>query len=89
MKSNPMILQVAQYMFEELQVDVITANHGEEAMQRLLENDGFTCVFMDCQMPVMDGYTATKKNRQGEAGQHNKDIPIITLTANAMSSDQK
>jgi CheY-like chemotaxis protein len=38
---------------------------------------------------VKDGYTATQKNRQGEAGQHNKDIPIIALTANVMSSDQK
>jgi CheY-like chemotaxis protein len=44
---------------------------------------------MDCQMPVMDGYTATKKIRQGLAGQHNKDIPIIALTANAMSGDKK
>jgi signal transduction histidine kinase/CheY-like chemotaxis protein len=88
-EDNPINQQVAKYMFEELDVEVITANHGEEAIQRLLDNDGFACVFMDCQMPVMDGYTATKKIRQGEAGQHNKDIPIIALTANAMSNDQK
>jgi two-component system sensor histidine kinase/response regulator len=37
----------------------------------------------------MDGYTATKKIRQGQAGEHNKDIPIIALTANAMSGDEK
>jgi signal transduction histidine kinase/ActR/RegA family two-component response regulator len=81
--------QVAQHMLEELQVDVITANHGEEAIQRLLDNNKFSCVFMDCQMPIMDGFTATQKIRQGQAGQHNKDIPIIALTANAMIGDQK
>jgi CheY-like chemotaxis protein len=81
--------QVAEHMLEELQVDVVTANHGEEAIQQLLDNNGFSCVFMDCQMPVMDGFTATKKIREGKAGQHNKDIPIIALTANAMSGDQK
>ena len=81
--------QVAQYMLQELEVDVITANNGQEAIQQLLDYSGFSCVFMDCQMPVMDGYTATKKIRQGQAGQHNKNIPIIALTANAMSGDQK
>jgi signal transduction histidine kinase/ActR/RegA family two-component response regulator len=81
--------QVAQHMLGELQVDVITANHGKEAIQTLLDNNEISCVFMDCQMPVMDGYTATKKIRQGLAGQHNKDIPIIALTANAMSGDKK
>ena len=81
--------QVAQYMLQELQIDVITANNGQEAIQQLINNSEFSCVLMDCQMPVMDGYTATKKIRQGQAGQHNKDIPIIALTANAMSGDQK
>ena len=40
-------------------------------------------------MPIMDGSTAAKKIRLGQAGQQNKDIPIIALTANAMSGDQK
>jgi signal transduction histidine kinase/CheY-like chemotaxis protein len=81
--------QVAQHMLEELHVDVITANNGQEAIQQLLDNHRFSCVFMDCQMPIMDGYTATKKIRLGEAGEHNKDIQIIALTANAMGGDQK
>jgi signal transduction histidine kinase/CheY-like chemotaxis protein len=81
--------QVAQYMLQELEIDVITANNGQEAIQQLLDYSGFSCVFMDCQMPVMDGYTATKKIRHGQAGQHNKNIPIIALTANAMIGDQK
>jgi len=81
--------QVAQHMLEDLQVDVIIAHNGQEAIQQLLDNNGFSCVFMDCQMPIMDGYTATKKIRLGEAGEHNKDIQIIALTANAMGGDQK
>jgi CheY-like chemotaxis protein len=76
-------------MLQELEIDVITANNGQEAIQQLLDNSEFSCVFMDCQMPVMDGYTATKKIRHGQAGQHNKNIPIIALTANAMSGDEK
>jgi CheY-like chemotaxis protein len=76
-------------MLEELHVDVITANNGQEAIQQLLDNNRFSCVFMDCQMPIMDGYMATKKIRLGEAGEHNKEIQIIALTANAMGGDQK
>jgi signal transduction histidine kinase/CheY-like chemotaxis protein len=81
--------QVAQHMLQELHVDVVTANNGQEAMQQLLDNNAFSCVFMDCQMPIMDGYTATKKIRLGHAGHSNKNIPIIALTANAMGGDQK
>ena len=88
-EDNMINQQVAQHMLEKLHVDVVTANHGEEAIQLLLDNDNFSCVFMDCQMPIMDGFTATKKIRLGQAGQQNKNIPIIALTANAMSGDQK
>ena len=42
---------------------------------------------MDCQMPIMDGYQATRGIRSGEAGHHYKDIPIIAMTANAMVGD--
>jgi signal transduction histidine kinase/CheY-like chemotaxis protein len=88
-EDNVINQQVAQYMLEKLQVDVVTANNGVKAIQLLLDNNKFSCVFMDCQMPIMDGFTATKKIRLGQAGQQHKDIPIIALTANAMSGDQK
>jgi CheY-like chemotaxis protein len=44
---------------------------------------------MDCQMPIMDGYQATRGIRSGEAGVKYKDIPIIAMTANAMVGDDK
>jgi CheY-like chemotaxis protein len=44
---------------------------------------------MDCQMPEMDGYEATRRIRDGEAGDHSKKIPIIALTANVLANDRQ
>jgi CheY-like chemotaxis protein len=44
---------------------------------------------MDCQMPQMDGFEATKRIRKGEAGDRYVDVPIIALTANAMKGDKE
>ncbi len=70
---------------EGCHVDI--ANHGKEAVEALAEAD-YDMVFMDCQMPVMDGYEATQIIRAGESdgGQH---LPIIAVTANAMEGDRE
>jgi CheY-like chemotaxis protein len=44
---------------------------------------------MDCQMPNLDGYEATRRIRAGDAGNMFKKIPIAALTANAMNSDRE
>ena len=44
---------------------------------------------MDCQMPEMDGFEATKRIRNGEAGERYLNVPIIALTANAMKGDKE
>ncbi len=62
-----------------------TANNGQEAIDILEEERGFDGILMDVQMPVMDGYTAASVIRKNDAF---KDLPIIAMTANAMSSDR-
>jgi CheY-like chemotaxis protein len=63
---------------------VSITNDGEEAL-RTLEKETFDMILMDIQMPVMDGFQATKKIRS--QSQFN-DIPIIAMTANAMEGDR-
>jgi two-component system, sensor histidine kinase and response regulator len=61
------------------------AVNGEEAVKACLEKD-YDIIFMDCQMPVMDGFEATKKIR--EAGRNNTHTKIIAMTAYAMKGDK-
>ena len=68
---------------EEILMDI--ANNGEEALSKLKENpDKYALVFMDCQMPGMDGFEATKAIRDS-----NNDITIVAMTANAMPEDKE
>ena len=67
---------------------MIIANHGAEALKRIAEGP-FDAVLMDCQMPVMDGFTATARIREDEKmSGSDKRLPIIALTANVMSEDR-
>ena len=61
---------------------------GIEALE-LLKSQKYDLVLMDCMMPEMDGYDATKAIRSGVAGPLNQKVPIIALTANAMEGDRK
>lgn len=69
-----------------LKVDV--ANNGIEALTAL-KNKDYDLVFMDCLMPEMDGYEATKQIRESKAGEENNNITIIAMTANAMKGDRE
>jgi len=64
------------------------ARDGKEAIEHL-EQDDFDLVLMDCQMPRMDGYEATRIIRNRLANVRNSKIPIIALTANASDSNRK
>lgn len=84
-EDNEINQQVAQEFLEEARLIVEIANNGQQAIN-MLERKRYDCVLMDIQMPVMDGYTATRLIRQ----QPNlKDIPILAMTANAMVDDVK
>jgi len=66
------------------------ANNGAEGVLAIKQaNPPYTLVLMDCQMPVMDGYEASKAIREGGGDETNVDIPIIALTANAMDGDKE
>ncbi len=68
-------------------IEVITVENGEKAIQKMHETQ-FDFVFMDIQMPVMDGIEATKLVRAGQAGLNNVNIPIIAMTAYAMQGER-
>ena len=62
------------------------ANNGEEAVKMAKEKH-YSCILMDCQMPILDGFEATKSIRSN--GCQNRNTPIIAVTANAMSGDRE
>ncbi len=68
------------------------ANNGVECLEKLSQENKakrYDMVLMDCQMPEMDGYSASRQIRMGNAGEFNKNIPIIAMTANAMAGDRQ
>jgi CheY-like chemotaxis protein len=67
-------------------VEVIEAGNGREAINGLLQHDP-ALVFMDVNMPEVDGYLATQKIRR--LPQPYSDVPIIALTADAMKEDKE
>ncbi|MFT4542378.1 MAG: signal transduction histidine kinase/CheY-like chemotaxis protein [Planctomycetota bacterium] len=77
--------RVVQGMLEKLGFEIGLACDGQRAVDMFQERP-YDAVLMDCQMPVMDGFEATKKIREVESGQNR--IPIIALTANAMAGDR-
>jgi CheY-like chemotaxis protein len=78
--------KVAARMLQYLGCTVSVANTGREGVEAFAR-EPFDCVFMDCQMPEMDGYEATSRIRALE-GEHGH-TPIVALTANAMEGDRE
>jgi CheY-like chemotaxis protein len=65
-------------------IKISIASNGQEAVDKFKDVGGYELILMDIQMPILDGYGATKLIREID-----KDIPIIALTANAMKEDQE
>lgn len=81
--------QVAILYLNELGINCHIANNGEEALKALANEEyQYDLILMDCQMPVMDGFAATKAIRQKETTTGRR-VPIIAMTANAMKGDRE
>ncbi len=87
-EDNPVNLEVTQAMLQALGMRVDTALNGHKAVEAS-RRIPYDLILMDCQMPVMDGFEATRLIREEEAsrgmGEH---VPIVALTAHVLKSDQ-
>jgi signal transduction histidine kinase/DNA-binding response OmpR family regulator len=87
-EDNPINQQLAVELMESRGVTVTVANNGQEALERLaaVAADHFQVVFMDLQMPVMDGYEATRRLR---ADPRYFSLPLVAMTAHAMVEERE
>ncbi len=88
-EDNPVNLLVAQELLKVLGLGCDTAVNGEIALQKMAHSR-YDLVLMDCQMPVVDGYSAARRWRETEAAARSTQrLPIVAMTANAMAGDRQ
>ncbi|WP_456430403.1 ATP-binding protein [Nitratifractor sp.] len=80
--------KLAKNILESLGLDVDVASNGREAIEKRKSND-YDLIFMDIQMPIMDGVEATHKILEYEKKNEEKHVPIVALTANALKGDRE
>ena len=85
-EDHPLNQQLACELLRRAGIEVVVAKDGREALDRLADTGPFDGVLMDCQMPVMDGYTATRELRRNPAWQR---LPVIAMTASALTEDRE
>lgn len=85
-EDNPVNQAVALGMLEELGCEAVVAINGREAIEYFARED-FDVILMDCEMPVMDGFTATAAIL--DRGNETRNVPVIALTANAIDGDRE
>ncbi|HMD72543.1 MAG TPA: response regulator [Steroidobacteraceae bacterium] len=87
-EDNVVNQMLARRLIEKMGAVVTIADSGAAALA-LLAAHRFDVVLMDCQMPILDGYEATRQIRTGAAGAEASSIPIVALTAHALSGDRE
>ena len=85
-EDNAVNQEVALGMLEQIGFTAEVAANGREGLERIAAG-AFDLVLMDCQMPVLDGYAAARELRETEAREGRMRLPVIALTANAMTGD--
>jgi signal transduction histidine kinase/CheY-like chemotaxis protein len=85
-EDDPLNMLLISEVLSKMGLEVIGAGNGEEALAMVIQHNP-AMIFMDVNMPVMDGYAATEKIRQLPYPQ--REIPIIALTADAMQEDKE
>jgi len=86
-EDNPDTQSLAQELLMRMGCNVEHASNGAEALERL-SSKTYDLVFMDCHMPSMNGYDATREIRKREAGSGGKHTPIIALTASVLPEER-
>jgi PAS domain S-box-containing protein len=82
--------EILMDLLEERGIEVDAAENGARALALMEELPrDYQAVLMDCHMPEMDGYEASKRIRSGAVGEHYHDVPIIACTANAYEEDRR
>lgn len=85
-EDNEMNQELASELLSQAGISVTIASNGQEALDILQKKSDFDCVLMDCQMPVMDGYTASREIRKISVFDK---LPVIAMTANTMAGDRE
>ncbi|MFQ3248731.1 MAG: signal transduction histidine kinase/ActR/RegA family two-component response regulator [Glaciecola sp.] len=90
-EDNHINQEVLKAILTGLKIQIEIASNGQEAINLLSRKESaiFDLVLMDCQMPIIDGYEATRRIRAGHAGELLKEIPIVALTANTLNSERE
>ncbi|NVK54753.1 MAG: response regulator [Alteromonadaceae bacterium] len=88
-EDNEINQEVAKEVLSNAGYNALVADNGQKALNALKNNSDITLVLMDCRMPVMDGFAATAAIRNGDAGKHYTNVPIIACTANASVQDKQ
>jgi len=87
-EDNRINQMVAETLLKKMGCQVTTTSNGQAALEQLA-TEPVDIVLMDCQMPVMDGFEATRRLRAGLAGASAANTPVIAITANAMQGDRE